>query len=181
MNVRATFSPLSDFNALTWRDETHALLEAHGAEVIWSSNPDAVLFNQSFDGVEVLFELRHVEPSSSLLVLSMLAWELIPNEVNQVFTSEVAFTLGRQARKDEGFLDLEWQYDDECVPSMWSLDEMLPMERTPWLPALERALNRLALLHRTLAPFVEASQEGRFDLEAARAMLKQLQSNLEAL
>ena len=111
----------------------------------------------------------------------MLAWELIPNEVNQGFTSEVAFTLGRQARKDEGFLDFEWQYDDESAPSIWSLDEMLPMERAPWLPALERALNRLALLHRTLAPSVEASQEGRFDLEATRAMLKQLQSNLEAL
>ena len=81
---------MSAFNALTWRDEAHALLEAHGAEVIWSSN-------------------------------------------------------------------------------------------APWLPALERALNRLALLHRTLAPFVEASQEGRFDPEATRAMLKQLQSNLEAL
>lgn len=172
---------MSVFNPLTWRDEAHALLEAHGAEVIWSSNPEAVLLNQSFDGVDVLFELRRVDPSSSLLVLSMLAWELIPNEVNQKFTSEVAFTLGRQARKDEGFLDFEWQYQDESEPSMWSQDEMLPMEHTPWLPALERALMRLALLYRTLAPFVEASREGRFDREATSAMLKLLRGKLEAL
>ena len=44
-----------------------------------------------------------------------------------------------------------------------------------------RALFRLILLYRTLAPFVEASREGRIERETTSAMLTQLQGELEAL
>lgn len=164
--------------ALTAAGAQHVLPRPTAISLEWPVVPPVRRVDDDESG-SIPLEVQQ-QDGGTLIVVALFAWRMSVTDANKRLVELIARELCHAShRADNGFLDINWQYNDEGQrDAPFSLDDYVHAETLDWVDRLLASARRLEQIFRALDPLVQQAAAGVLDSGRAHVVVRDLAERL---